>query len=220
MIFDGILAVFIAYLLGSIPSAYIVTRIKKGEDIRKLGGGNAGARNVFHEVGLWAAVVVSIVDIGKGAGAVAIATLVLGAPEFWVMAAGLAAVAGHIWSIFLKFTGGNGIATTIGVLAFLMPVELLIALAVAIVIMVVTHNPILSVNISLLLVVPISAGFLEDPWLPYVVFTIALALLLVLHFLPTARDAFVKAGSRQNFAAELLRIDLHKKSGKKKRRKK
>ena len=220
MIFDGIIALVIAYLLGSIPTAYIVTRVKTGKDIRTLGGGNVGARNVFHEVGRWAAVVVSIFDIGKGAGAVAIATLVLDAPDFFVMAAGLAVVAGHIWSIFLKFTGGNGLATTIGVLAVLMPVELLIALAVAIVIMVATHNPILSVNIGLLLAVPVSAGFLRDPWLPYVVFAIALALLLVLHFLPTARDAFVKAGSRENFAAELLRIDRYKKTGKKKKRKK
>jgi len=217
---NGVIAVFIAYLLGSIPSAYIVTRIKTGKDIRKLGGGNAGARNVFHEVGLWAAVVVGIVDVGKGAGAVAIAQLLVGDAKFFVMAAGLAVVAGHIWSVFLKFTGGNGIATTIGVLAVLMPLELLIALAVAILIMVATHNPILSVNISLLLAVPVSAGFLRDPWLPYVVFTITLALVLVLHFLPTARDAFVKAGSREKFAAELLRIDLDKKSGKKKRKKK
>jgi hypothetical protein len=68
MIFDGILAIVIAYLLGSIPSAYIVTRIKTGKDIRKLGGGNAGARNVFHEVGPWAAVIVGIADFVKGQG--------------------------------------------------------------------------------------------------------------------------------------------------------
>lgn len=219
MVIDGVIAVIIAYLLGAIPSAYIVTRLKTGKDIRKLGGGNVGARNVYHEVGLGAAIVVGIFDIGKGAGAVAIARLLLDAPDFFVLGAGLAAVAGHIWSIYLKFTGGNGIATTIGVLAFLMTRELLIALAVTILLVVITRNPILSINISLLSV-PISAGFLRDPWLPHVVFSIVLAILLVLHFLPTARAAFAKAGSKEKFAAELLRTDQDKKARKKTRRKK
>jgi len=235
MIFDGILAIVIAYLLGSIPSAYIVTRIRTGKDIRKLGGGNAGARNVFHEVGPWAAVIVGIADVCKGAGAVLIAGWLLGWPKPWllswllpwqlqastlfVLAAGLAAVAGHIWSIYLKFTGGNGLATTIGVLAVLMTRELLIALAVTIAILVVTHNPVLSVNISLLLSVPVSAWFLEKSWLA-TGFALILALVLVLHFLPTAKAALVKAGSREKFTAELLRIDQDKKSGKKKRKKK
>jgi glycerol-3-phosphate acyltransferase PlsY len=136
-----------------------------------------------------------------------------------VKAAGLAAVAGHIWSIYLKFTGGNGLATTIGVLAVLMTRELLIALAVTIAILVVTHNPVLSVNISLLLSVPVSAWFLEKSWLA-TGFALILALVLVLNFLPTAKAAFVKAGSREKFTAELLRIDQDKKSGKKKRKKK
>ena len=215
----GIIAIIIAYLLGAIPSAYIVTRLKTGKDIRKLGGGNVGARNVYHEVGLGAAIVVGIFDVAKGAGAVAVARLLLDAPDFFVLGAGLAVVAGHIWSVYLKFTGGNGIATTIGVLSFLMTRELLIALAITILIIVITRNPILSVNISLLSV-PVSAGFLREPWLPHVVFSIALAILLVLHFLPTARAALAKAGSRENFAAELLRIDRAKKARKKTRRKK
>ena len=216
---NGVIALIIAYLLGSIPSAYIITRLKTGKDIRKLGGGNVGARNVYHEVGLGAAIVVGIFDVAKGAGAVAVARLLLDAPDFFVLGAGLAVVAGHIWSVYLKFTGGNGIATTIGVLSFLMTRELLIALAITILLTVVTRNPILSVNISLISV-PISAGFLRDPWPPYVVFSTALAILLVLHFIPTARAALAKAGSREKFAAELLRIDKAKKARGKTRRKK
>jgi glycerol-3-phosphate acyltransferase PlsY len=217
---NGIIAIIIAYLLGSIPSAYIITRLKTGKDIRKLDGGNVGARNVFHEVGLGAAIAVVVFDVGKGAAAVAIARLLLDAPDFFVLGAGLAAVVGHIWSIYLKFTGGNGIATTIGVLAVLMTRELLIALAITLLLVASTRNPVLSVNISLLLSVPISAGFLRDPWLPYVVFSIVLALILVLHFLPTAMAAFAKAGSKEKFATELLRMDEAKKSGKKSKRKK
>ena len=201
--FNGVIAVIIAYLLGSIPSAYIVTRLKTGKDIRQLGGGNVGARNVFHEVGLWAAIIVSVFDIGKGAAAVAIASWLLGAPLFFVLAAGLAAVAGHMWSIYLKFTGGNGLATSIGVLSLLMTRELLIIIAIIIVFIVITRNTVLSVNISFLSL-PVSAWFLEKSW-PFVIFSVVLLLILVLNFLPTARAAFVKAGSRENFFAELLR---------------
>ncbi|MFC1943501.1 glycerol-3-phosphate acyltransferase [Chloroflexota bacterium] len=66
MIGNGVIAVIIAYLLGSIPAAYIITRLRTGKDIRQLGGSNAGARNVFREVGLGAAIPVAIFDVGIG----------------------------------------------------------------------------------------------------------------------------------------------------------
>ena len=205
----GVIAIVIAYLVGSIPAAYIVTRLLTGKDIRRLGGGNVGARNVFQEVGLAPAIAVGIFDVGKGAAAVAIAQWLLGAPPLFVLLAGLAAVAGHIWSIYLKFTGGNGLAPTMGVLSVLMPRELLIALAITVVLIVFTRNTILSVNISLLSV-PVSTWLLEKLWL-FVVFSIVLIIMLVLHFLPTAKAALVKAGSREKFFAELLRINKAKK---------
>lgn len=208
-IVTGIIAVIIAYLLGSIPSAYIITRLATGKDIRRLGGGNVGARNVFHEVGLWAAIIVSVFDIGKGAAAVAIASWLLGAPQLFVLAAGLAAVAGHMWPIYLKFTGGNGLATTIGVLSVLMTRELLIVIALILVFIVITRNPVLSVNISLLSV-PVLAWFLEKSGL-LVAFSVVLLLILVLNFLPTFRASLVKAGSKENFFNELLRREKAKK---------
>ncbi len=209
MIVNGVIALAVAYLLGSIPSAYIITRLATGKDIRRLGGGNVGARNVFHEVGLWAAIIVSVFDIGKGAASVAIASWLLGAPQFFVLAAGLAAVAGHMWSIYLKFTGGNGLATTLGVLSVLMTRELLIALAIIVILIVITRNPVLSVNISLLSV-PVSAGFLEKSGL-FVAFSVVLLLILVLNFLPTFRAALAEAGSKENFFNELLRREKAKK---------
>ncbi len=218
MIVNGVIALVIAYLLGSIPSAYVITRLATGKDIRQLGGGNAGARNVFREVGLWAAIIVGVFDVGKGAAAVAIAYRLLNVPlyepqffqlasgpQFFILAAGLAAVAGHMWSIYLKFTGGNGLAATIGVLAIVMPWELLIVIALTLVFIVITRNPVLSVNIGLLSV-PVSAWFLEKSGL-LVAFSIVLLLILVLNFLPTAKAAFVQAGGRENFFAELLRRD-------------
>ncbi len=135
----------------------------------------------------------------------AIAQWLLGVPLLFVLAAGLAAVAGHMWSIFLKFTGGNGLATTIGVLSVLLTKELLIVFAITILLIVVTRNPILSTNISLLSV-PVSAWFVEKSWF-LVVFSIILLLMIVLHFLPTARAALARAGSKEKFFAELLRRD-------------
>lgn len=208
---DGVIAVITAYLLGSIPAAYIVTRLARGKDIRRLGGGNVGARNVFREVGLGAAIAVAIFDVGKGAAAIAIALWLLEVLPLFVLIAGLAVVAGHIWPIYLKFTGGNGLATTVGVLSILMTRELLIALAITLLFIVVTRNPVLSVNISLLLSVPVSAWLLGKPW-PLVLFSIALVIMLVLHFLPTARAALIKAGSRQKFFAELVRSNRAKKA--------
>ena len=207
----GFIAVVIAYLLGSIPAAYIITRLRIGKDIRQLGEGNVGARNVYQEVGLAAAIAAGVFDVGKGAAAVFIAWKLLGvaqvwelgAPQLFLLAAGLAVVAGHIWSIYLKFTGGNGLSPIIGVLAVLMTRELLLAFALTLLLIFFTRNPVLSVNISLLLV-PVSAWFLEQLWLP-VAFSIVLALILVLHFLPTAKAALAEAGSRENLFAELLR---------------
>jgi glycerol-3-phosphate acyltransferase PlsY len=196
----GFISVIIAYLLGSINSAYIVTRLVTGKDIRQLGGGNAGGRNVFREIGLAAAIPVAIFDVGKGAASVAIAYWFLNVPLYemhpFVMIAGTAAVAGHMWSIYLKFTGGNGLAATIGVLAMVMPWALLIVLAIMLVLTVFTRNPVLSLNIGLLSM-PISAWFLEQSWLP-VVFSTVLIVIMVLNFIPTARAALVKAGSSRN----------------------
>jgi glycerol-3-phosphate acyltransferase PlsY len=230
---NGIMAVIIAYLLGSIPSAYIITRWKTGKDIRKIGGGNVGANNVYSEVGLGAAIIVGFFDMAKGAVSVLIAGWLIGYPKPWlfdwvllpwnfesstlfILAAGLAAVVGHIWSIYLKFTGGNGIATTIGVLSILLTRELGIALAVSLLLMVITHNLILSINISLLISIPVFTWFLQKAWLP-VGFALILVLILVLHFLPTAVSAINKAGSKGKLTAELMRVDTDKKSIKKKR---
>ncbi len=120
-IVSGFIAIIIGYLLGSIPSAYIATRLVKGKDIRQLGGGNVGGLNVFREVGPWPALAAGITDVGKGAAAVAIAYWLLAVPPLFVLLAGLAAVIGHNWMVFLKFSGGKGMGSTIGALAGVMP---------------------------------------------------------------------------------------------------
>jgi glycerol-3-phosphate acyltransferase PlsY len=122
------LAITVAYLLGSIPTGYWLGRALKNIDIREVGSGSTGATNVLRTLGREAAIVVLAVDVAKGIGAVAIARWVglsLGLPpiqQAWLMAiAGLMAVLGHSKSIFLQFTGGKSVATSIGVLLMLMP---------------------------------------------------------------------------------------------------
>ncbi len=218
MTVGGVLAVVLAYLLGSIPAAYIVTRLFKGKDIRKLGGGNVGARNVFREVGRAVGAGVAIFDIAKGAGAVLLAMWLLDWPQLrtvqvstvLALLAGLAVVAGHIWSVYLKFTGGNGVATSLGVLSIMMTRELVIALAITLLFIVITRNVILSVNLSLLSV-PISAWRLEEKSWLFLAFTIVLLVIMAVHFLPVAMADFARAGSKENFFAQLLRQNQVKK---------
>lgn len=213
MIIDGAIGVVLAYLIGSIPSAYIITRLLKGKDIRKLGGGNVGARNVFREVGRVAGTGVAIFDIAKGAGAVLVSYWLLGRPQLQVpgfnistmlvLLAGVAVVAGHIWSVYLKFTGGNGLATSIGVLSVLMTRELVIALALILLFIVITRNVVLSANLGLLSILA-SLWFFNRSWL-FFIFSAVLAVMMVVNFFPVAAADFACAGSREKFIARLLR---------------
>lgn len=109
------LIIIIAYLLGSIPTGYWLGRIK-GIDIRQFGSGNIGMTNVLRVLGKPAAILTLIVDIGKGAVAVTLIPYLLHTTDPWMkVLAGLAAVSGHNWTIFLKFKGGKGVATSAGI---------------------------------------------------------------------------------------------------------
>lgn len=109
------LNIVIAYLLGSIPTGYWLGRMK-GVDIRKFGSGNIGMTNVLRVLGKPYAVLTFIVDVGKGAVAVTLVPYLLQTNEPWMkVLAGLAVVCGHNWTIFLKFKGGKGVATSAGV---------------------------------------------------------------------------------------------------------
>jgi len=108
------------YLLGSLPTAYLVGRLLRGVDVRTLGDGNMGAENAWRTLGPRAGLAVAVVDIGKGAGAVALARALLGGDSAVVLA-GTLAVVGHNWPLFLRFRGGRGAATALGVLMAVMP---------------------------------------------------------------------------------------------------
>jgi glycerol-3-phosphate acyltransferase PlsY len=144
----ALLMIVTAYLLGSIPSAYIVGRLLKGLDIREAGDGRLGAAAIFRRAGLAGGLIVGFMDITKGVAAVLLAQA-LGLPLLVVLLAGLAVVVGHNWSIFLHFKGGKGALTTYGVLVSLMFWQFFIALALAGVAYLITHKTGMSTGILL-----------------------------------------------------------------------
>ena len=117
-----ILLLLAGYLLGSIPSGYLAGRWWRGLDIRQQGSGSTGATNVLRVVGKGPALLVFLVDVLKGTAAVLLARLVLapllgGWPlDSWVVATGLAALAGHSWPLWLGWRGGKAVATALGML--------------------------------------------------------------------------------------------------------
>ena len=120
-----LLAVVFGYLVGSIPTAYLVTRMLKGIDIRTVGSGNVGGSNVWLHAGKLPSVATMLFDMVKGA--LAISVLInRGLPVPVQVAAGLAAIAGHNWPVWLRFAGGRGIATSGGVLFMFGPLETII----------------------------------------------------------------------------------------------
>jgi acyl phosphate:glycerol-3-phosphate acyltransferase len=120
-----------AYLLGSIPTSYLVVYGLTGRDIRSLGNGNPGTMNVWDSVGLPAAAVVAIGDVGKGMAAVGLAYLA-GLDTTAVVIAALVAVAGHDYLVFLRLRGGNGTAAAVGGMIALVPEAALPAVLTAI----------------------------------------------------------------------------------------
>ncbi len=171
----GILAIAIAYLLGSIPFAYIVTRLVEGTDIRQLGDGNPGAANVMREVGITPGLAVLLLDISKGLLAIVIAHG-LGVAQTIVFICGFAAVIGHIWSLFLGLRGGGGAATTIGVFFTLVPGEFSISFAIMVIVALLTRNFGFSVGVGLLPLPLILWAFGVDASL--IIYSVALTLFL------------------------------------------
>ena len=106
-------SLLLGYLLGSIPSGWLAGRWLKDIDLRELGSGSTGATNVLRQVGKGPALVVFLIDVGKGAAAVLIARA-LGLGDWIQVLAGLTALAGHIWPVWLDFKGGKAVATGFG----------------------------------------------------------------------------------------------------------
>jgi glycerol-3-phosphate acyltransferase PlsY len=135
----GIAILLGAYLLGSIPFAYIVSRLAAGVDIRTVGDGNVGARNTFLSVGPLAGIIVAALDISKGMGSVILVRSISGSEEMG-MVGGMAAVFGHDFSPFLNFHGGQGMATMVGAFLYLFPFPTAASLGLIFGTIIISHN--------------------------------------------------------------------------------
>ncbi len=187
-----VIAVVAAYLIGSIPSAYLAGRFRKGIDIRNVGSKNMGAMNVFYKVGFAEGVLVLAIDMGKGAAAIALARW-LGTPMIAQFFAGAAAVIGHNFTIFLKFHGGVGGATCIGILAFLMPWGIPIYAGIFGLALLITRYPTLSYSIAFIC-------FPFVAWLKYnspelIIFSVAILVLPFIKYITRIKEMHVRGGS-------------------------
>lgn len=199
MLATGILAVIIGYLLGSIPSAYIAGRLLKGVDIRRVGGGNVGALNTMREIGTVAGLAVLLADMGKGVLTVLIAQW-LGVSMVFVFVAGLTAVVGHSWPVFLKFKGGMGGATAMGALLALAPVEFAISFATMVIVVLVTSNFRLGMGMGLAFLPLILWWFGNEGSL--IIYSLALPLFLGLRTIPVIKRELASAGDKKGLIVD------------------
>jgi acyl phosphate:glycerol-3-phosphate acyltransferase len=135
----AIISVVLAYFIGSISFSYLMAKWVKGVDIRDHGSGNAGATNTLRLLGKGPAVTVLILDALKGVIAVYFTHLIVGDNPTVLAASGMSAIFGHNWPVFLRFRGGKGVATTIGVVISLVFYAGLISGIIAILLIVITR---------------------------------------------------------------------------------
>ena len=127
----GLAAMLIlAYLLGATPTSYVAGRLGRGIDLRQHGSHNLGATNVYRVLGWRYAIPVGLIDVAKGVVPVAILGPWSNGPAWFTVALGIAAVLGHMFSPYVRFRGGKGVATTAGVFLALAPLAVLISLAI------------------------------------------------------------------------------------------
>ncbi len=177
-----LLILTIAYLIGSIPSGYLIVRAKEGGDVRETGSGGTGATNVSRNAGKGAGILTLVLDVIKGVFVVFLAGILsdgLFPYADWTIAfAGMLAILGHIFPVWLRFRGGKGVATALGVFLMLAPIVVVVALVIFAITFALTRY------VSLASVVAISS--------------IAITILLLMLFdpfeLPNAIAALLSAG--------------------------
>ena len=120
----------LAYLIGATPTSYVAGRLGRGIDLREHGSHNLGATNVYRVLGWRYALPVGLIDLAKGA----LPILVLGpwsnGPAWFPVALGVAAVAGHVWSAYVRFRGGKGVATAAGMFLALAPLAIAVSIPI------------------------------------------------------------------------------------------
>ena len=125
-----VLAVLASYLLGAIPTSFLAGKLFRGIDLRQHGSGNLGATNLYRTLGARYAVPVGLFDMAKGAVPVMLIAPLASGSRYFAILCGIMAVVGHVFSVFVRFRGGKGVATASGVMLGLTPWAVLVSLAV------------------------------------------------------------------------------------------
>lgn len=181
----------LSYLMGSVPVGWLVMKVYRNQDVRRLGSGNIGAANVYRAGGLGTFVITLIGDGLKGAIPVAVAVLLVRPddPPFIPALVGLAAVAGHTWPVFLGFKGGKGVATSGGVILVLAPVALVCSVVAWLLVIRLTRlaslSSLVAVGVGFVTVAILAATGLEAPyrvgWSALVLGVVLLGLVVLRH---------------------------------------
>ena len=165
-VFLALASIVLSYLLGSIPVGVLVGRWIGRVEVRQVGSGRTGTTNVYRAAGRWGAALTILGDVFKGVMAVWMARALTGSP--WVEAlAGMAVVGGHNWSVFLKFKGGAGTITTLGVLCAMSPWVAIALIVLALIVLAVSRMAsAASIAIALLMSIAliVSAILKQTPW--------------------------------------------------------
>ena len=204
-----IVLILSAYLLGSVPVAYLLVKWSRGIDLRRYGSGNVGASNVIAAASKRLAIPVIVFDLGKGAAMVWVAQLVgLGVAQ--QVTVGLAAIIGHSWPVFLRFSGGRGALTLAGVALILAP-ELLLMLMVVVFLFALFRQMALGAVLAIASL-PIFSWFLDQPFgieerLPVTLGFLAMFLLIVIRRLTASRTSVTASVSPGELLVNRLLFD-------------
>jgi acyl phosphate:glycerol-3-phosphate acyltransferase len=174
-----------AYLLGSLSFSVILVRLTAKKDIRSEGSGNAGATNVLRAHGWKPALVVALLDAGKGALAVGLMALATADP-WYRAAAGLLAIVGHVFPVFFGFRGGKGVATTVGAFLALAPLPMLVVLGIFVILVAVTRIVSVGSVIAAVLLPPV-ARLLFHASTPVVAAASAAAIVIIFKHIPNLK---------------------------------
>ena len=198
MVYRIIGAIITGYLLGSIPLSYVIPRIIKNKDIREIGSRNVGTLAVWREVNPLFGIVALIWDMGKGTLTIYTARW-LGLEVHWVCVAGFAAVAGHDWPVFLKFHGGKGAATIMGIMLAFSPLSTAIGMGIAAIVIIFTSN--VRLGILGLIWIPLIAWLFNKP-AAHIYYPLALLIFLIVYTLIGLKGELAKSGERKGLIVD------------------
>ncbi len=199
-----------AYLLGSVPTAYIAAKLSRGIDMRRFSDGNVGASNLLRLTSKRVAIPVIIFDLGKGLAMVWVAQL-MGLSIAQQVTVGLATIIGHNWSVFLRFSGGRGVLTTLGIVLILplinnlVPWGIVAFLVIAAIGLYIIRNFPLGVGAGILATPLVSWG-LGEP-LPITLGFSAMFLIMVLRRLTAPRTSFTASVTTGQLLVNRLLFD-------------